>query len=99
MEDKKEKIFDTTLFKRLFQYIKPYKFVFFGVLIAVILLAIFSASIPYITKDAIGNNIGEKKEEGFLFYIMIMLVLLILQTVFQFLFIFDKIVDFCPDLG
>ena len=88
MKEQKEQIFDTTLFKRLFQYIKPYKKVFVGVLIAVVLLAVFSAAIPYITKDAIANNIGEKKAEGFLFYILIMLCLLVLQTVFQFLFIF-----------
>jgi ABC-type multidrug transport system fused ATPase/permease subunit len=88
MKVEKEQIFDTTLFKRLFQFIKPYKLVFIGVLVTVILLAIFSAAIPYITKDAISNNIGQKKAEGFLFYIIIMLSLLILQTVFQFLFIF-----------
>ncbi len=88
MTKKKENIFDVTLFKRLFQYIKPYMGVFFGLNILVILLAIFSAATPYITKNAIDVSIATKASEGFLFYILLMLGVLILQTVFQLLFIY-----------
>jgi len=88
MDKKNEQILDVNLFKRLLNYIKPYKLVFIGVLISVILLAIFSAATPYIIKEAIGNNIGLKDPNGFLNYIIILIILLILQTVFQFLFIF-----------
>ena len=84
----KEAILDVTLFKRLFQYIKPYKGVFFGLLILVVSLAIFSAATPYITKYAIDDSIAAKASEGFLFYILLMLGVLILQTVFQLLFIY-----------
>lgn len=88
MTKKKESIFDVTLFKRLFQYIKPYMGVFFGLNILVILLAVFSAATPYITKNAIDVSIATKASEGFLFYILLMLGVLILQTVFQLLFIY-----------
>lgn len=88
MSETKENIFDFNLFKRLFQYIKPYKGIFFGLLILVVLLAIFSTATPYITKDAIDDSITNKKEKGFLFYIIIMFAVLILQTVFQLLFIY-----------
>jgi len=88
MTKKKENIFDVKLFKRLFEYIRAYKGVFFGLLFLVILLAIFSAATPYITKYAIDNSIETKIPKGFLFYILLMLGVLILQTIFQLLFIF-----------
>ena len=88
MSKEKESIFDVVLFKRLFQYIKPYKGVFFGLLILVFLLAIFSAATPYITKYAIDDSITKQEAKDFLFYIVIMFVVLILQTLFQLLFIY-----------
>ncbi|GAA4817829.1 ABC transporter ATP-binding protein [Litoribaculum gwangyangense] len=88
MSKTKENSFDFKLFKRLFQYIKPYKGIFFGLLILVILLALFSAATPYITKDAIDDSIANKQEKGFMFYIMLMFAVLVLQTVFQLLFIY-----------
>ena len=88
MTKQKENLFDITLFKRLFKFIKPYKKVFIGVLLAVVIIAGLSASTPYITGVAIDKNIALKDEDGFLFYIVLMLVMLLLETVFQFLFIF-----------
>ncbi|MWW24946.1 ABC transporter ATP-binding protein [Algibacter lectus] len=88
MSKPKEKIFDVNLFKRLFTYIKPYNLVFIGLLIMVVLSAAFSAATPYLTKYAIDNSIAVKLKEDFLFYIIIMLVVLILQTVIQLCFIY-----------
>ncbi|MDO5969987.1 ABC transporter ATP-binding protein [Flavivirga aquimarina] len=88
MSEKQEKIFDVTLFKRLFQYIKPYKLVFLGLLLLVILLAIFSAATPRVTQFAIDDSITGDNSKGFLIYIVILLVILILQTVFQLAFIY-----------
>ncbi|XMO87083.1 ABC transporter ATP-binding protein [Algibacter sp. AS12] len=88
MSKTKENIFDFKLFKRLFEYIKPYKAVFFGLNVLVVLLAIFSSATPYITKYAIDDSIGNRVEKDFLFYIILMLVVLIVQTVFQLLFIY-----------
>ena len=72
----------------LFQYIKPYKVIFIGLLILVILLAILSTATPYITKYAIDNSIAVKQPKSFLFYIVIMFVVLIFQTIFQLTFIY-----------
>ncbi|GAA4960760.1 ABC transporter ATP-binding protein [Algibacter aquimarinus] len=88
MTKKKENIFDFVLFKRLFEYIKPYKGVFFGLLLLVVLLAVFSAATPYITKYAIDDSIAARASKGFLFYILLMLGVLVLQTIFQLLFIY-----------
>ncbi|MBQ0769308.1 MAG: ABC transporter ATP-binding protein [Bizionia sp.] len=88
MNKPKEKIFDLTLFKRLFQFIKPYKTVFIGVLLSVILIALLSAASPFILSYAIDENVAQKKEEGFLFFVILMIVMLLLETVFQLLFIF-----------
>ncbi len=88
MTKKKENIFDVELFKRLFVYIKPYKGVFFSLCVLVILLAMFSAATPKITEYAIDDSIAKHQAKGFLFYIAILLGVLIIQTVFQLLFIF-----------
>ncbi|SHJ02934.1 ABC transporter ATP-binding protein [Algibacter luteus] len=88
MSKTKEQIFDVKLFKRLFDYIKPYKVIFFGLIFLVIMLAALSAATPYITKYAIDESITNKVEKDFLFYIMLMLGVLVMQTVFQLLFIY-----------
>ena len=88
MTKKKENLFDVVLFKRLFQYIKPYKGIFFGLLVLVILLAILTTATPYITKYAIDHSIAVKEPKSFLFYIVIMFAVLILQTIFQLVFIY-----------
>ncbi len=88
MTKKKENIFDVDLFKRLFKFAKPYKSILIGVLFAVMTIALLSVSIPYILKYVIDSNIELKKEEGFLFFILLMIGMLLLETIFQFLFIF-----------
>lgn len=88
MSKTKENIFDFKLFKRLFKYIQPYKGVFFGLVVLVILLAGLSAATPYITKYAIDDSIASKESKDFLFYIFIMLAVLLFQTVFQLSFIY-----------
>lgn len=88
MEKKKEKAFDYQLFKRLFDYIKPYKVVFFSLIFLVVALAIFSAALPYITKYTIDNSIDVKKSAMLLKLTLAMLGILVLHTVFQLLFIY-----------
>ncbi|WP_452228230.1 ABC transporter ATP-binding protein [Lacinutrix sp. MEBiC02404] len=85
---KQDKILDVGLLKRLTYYIKPYRTVFIGVFLAVVLLAAFSAAIPYLTQYVIDNNIIKQDAEGFLLLILIMIGLLIAQTVFQLFFIY-----------
>jgi len=88
MAEKKKKIFDVSLFTRLLQYIKPYRTVFVISLFCVVGLAVFGALRPYILQQAIDTQIAEKKYEGFVFYILIMLALLIVEVICQLLFIY-----------
>ncbi|WP_417867835.1 ABC transporter ATP-binding protein [Xanthomarina gelatinilytica] len=85
---KVDTILEIDLFKKLLKFIKPYKHIFIGVLVAVILLAIFGALRPYILQQAIDQKIATKTIEGFLPYILIMAALLIAEVVCQLLFIY-----------
>jgi ATP-binding cassette, subfamily B, multidrug efflux pump len=88
MSKPKEQVFDISLFKRLLIYIKPYKWVFLGVLFSVILIAVSGAVRPKILQIAIDDNIATKTVEGFLPYVVVMAIMLILEVIFQLLFIF-----------
>ena len=88
MENKKNKVFDLTLFKRLLQYISPYRRVFIVSLICVIGLAVFGALRPYVLQKAIDEHVALNQYDGFLMYILLMLVLLILEVVSQLFFIY-----------
>ena len=85
---KKTKVYDVNLFKRLMQYIKPYKLVFALTLIFVTGLAVFGAARPYVLQQAIDNHIELREYDGFMYYIIIMIVLLVLEVVSQLLFIY-----------
>lgn len=88
MAKTQKKIFDLSLFKRLLNYIKPYRFVFVISLICVIGLAVFGALRPYVLKVAIDEHIKPQVYEGFMFYILLMIGLLLLEVVCQLLFIY-----------
>lgn len=85
----KENVFDTKLFKRLLVYIKPYKWVFLISLLTVIGLAVFGALRPKVLQIAIDENITTRQFEGFLPYIILMLVLLVLEVTCNLLFIYN----------
>ena len=88
MNNKKENIFDITLFKRLFEYTKPYKTIFYGVLLSVLIIAGLSIATPKLLQIVIDDHIKTMQEEGFLYYIILMIALLLIQTIFQFFFQF-----------
>ncbi|MEY8848262.1 ABC transporter ATP-binding protein [Psychroserpens sp. XS_ASV72] len=88
MTNTKKKVFDVSLFKRLLQYIKPYRLVFVVSLVCVIGLALFGALRPYVLQEAIDKHVSVKDYSGFLIYIVAMIVLLILEVVSQLLFIY-----------
>ncbi len=89
MADKKQnQLLGTILFKKLLQFVKPYKTVFVWVFIAVVLLAILSAARPYVLQQAIDENIAQKELKGFLPYILIMGAMLLSEVIFQLLFIY-----------
>lgn len=88
MAKRKEKVFDVGLFKRLLKYIRPYQIIFFVTFFTAIGLSVFGAARPYVLQQAIDSNIASKLSEGFLFYIIILLSLLILEVVCNLLFIY-----------
>ncbi len=88
MEKNKEEIFDINLFKRLLVYIRPYKLIFVGVLVATILIALFGAIRPKILQLAIDTNLATKNLKGFLPYVIIMAAMLLLEVICQLLFIY-----------
>ncbi|WP_100615988.1 ABC transporter ATP-binding protein [Confluentibacter citreus] len=88
MSDKKENKFDVNLFSRLLKYIKPYTTIFVGVLVSVLIIAILAALTPHILQIAVDENLAKNELEGFSFYIILMIVLLILEFAFQLIFIY-----------
>ena len=88
MANEKKKVFDVSLFKRLLQYIKPYKLVFIISLVCVVSLAAFGALRPLVLQQAIDKHVALRQYDGFMFYIIAMLVLLLLEVVSQLLFIY-----------
>lgn len=83
-----KKVFDTSLFKRLFKYVKPYKTVFVGSLFLVIGLAVFGAARPYVLQLAIDEQVSQKQYTGFVLLVVVMLVLLLLEVFCNLLFIY-----------
>lgn len=88
MTKQKESIFDFTLFKRLFKFIKPYKVTFTIVFVSVIIIAILGIATPELLQRAIDTKLTNKISEGFLTYIVIMIGALILEFLFQLVFIY-----------
>ncbi len=87
MEDKGN-AFDFKLFKRLLAFTKPYRLVFFFVAFAALAMSLIAVVRPYLLQEAIDKSIVPKDGDGFLYYIIMMAVVLILEVVFQLAFIF-----------
>ena len=88
--DKKESnsILDVSLFKRLLSFAKPYRITFILVLISAVLLSGFSTLSPYLLKITIDDYITLKDYDGMLILIALMVLTLVLEVIFQFVFIY-----------
>lgn len=86
--NKPKNIYDVSLFKRLMQYIAPYKLVFYSTLGFVIGLAVFGVLRPKVLQEAIDTKIAVQEYDGFMFYIILMVVLLLLEVICNLLFIY-----------
>jgi ATP-binding cassette, subfamily B, multidrug efflux pump len=84
----KAKAFDIRLFKRILKYTKPYKTLFYGVITVAILLAVFASLRPFLLKQTIDHYIKPHDQNGLLFYITLMGIVLLLEGIFQFFFVF-----------
>ncbi|NMH27304.1 ABC transporter ATP-binding protein [Flavobacterium silvaticum] len=83
----KAKAFDTRLFKRILQYTKPYRLLFYGVIASAVGLAIFSALRPYLLKSTVDDYIKTHDAHGLLLYISLMGFVLMLEVLSQFYFV------------
>ena len=82
------KVFDYQLFVRLLSYAKIYRMQFVISAIAVVLLALFAAVRPVLLQQIIDDYITNKNSEQLLVFVILMLVVLLFEVVFQFLFIY-----------
>ncbi|MCG2432088.1 ABC transporter ATP-binding protein [Aequorivita xiaoshiensis] len=88
MSENKGNAFDFKLFKRLMSFTRPYRGIFIFVAFAAIVMSGLAVLRPFLLKLAIDDSIVPKDSEGFMTYVILMLVVLILEVVFQFAFIF-----------
>ena len=82
------KVFDFSLFSKLMVFVKPFKGIYYFVLTTAILLSVFSTLTPYLLKVTVDDYIRPKNYEGLILFVGLMLVTLLLEVVFQFLFVF-----------
>ncbi|UZH54390.1 ABC transporter ATP-binding protein [Salinimicrobium tongyeongense] len=80
--------FDFRLFKRLLKYAFAYKWAFYFVAIAAILLSFLGVMRPYLLQLTIDNSIVPQNNDELVFYISLMLGVLVLEVLFQFCFIY-----------
>lgn len=80
--------FDFKLFRRLLAFTKPYRGIFYFVAFVAIIMSVLAVLRPYLLKLAIDNSMVPKDGEGFMKYIILMIVVLLLEVIFQFAFIF-----------
>ena len=85
---KKENTLNTYLFKRLLNYVRPYNYIFIFSLMAVFGLALFGALRPVVLEKILDENISLGLSDGFLQLIIIMGVLLLLEVISNYLFIY-----------
>lgn len=82
------KIFDVKLFSKLMVFVKPFKSTYYFVLVTAILLSFFSTLTPYFLKVTVDDYIRPKAYEGMVMFVGFMFITLLLEVIFQFLFVF-----------
>ena len=82
------KIFDFKLFKKLMGFVSPYKASYYLVMFFAVCLSSFSILTPFLLKITVDDYITEKDYDGMLILLGLMLVTLIFEVCFQFLFVF-----------
>ena len=82
------KIFDISLFSKLMVFAKPYKVTYYFVMVAAILLSVFSTMTPYLLKVTVDDYIRPRDYQGMVLFVSLMFGALLLEVIFQFLFVF-----------
>ena len=88
MEKVKGKIFDIKLFSKLLVFVKPYNYTFYGVMFTAILISLFSTLTPYLLKVVVDDYILIKNYEGMQSIILLMMLVLLFEVIFMYLFTF-----------
>tara|TARA_B100001057_G_scaffold500808_1_gene618005 strand:- start:941 stop:2713 length:1773 start_codon:yes stop_codon:yes gene_type:complete len=86
---KKVNIYNIGLFKRLLRYIKSYKHIFIISIFSVFGLSIFGALRPVILEKIVDENLTQYSFDLFLQYILLMVLLLVLEVISNYSFIFN----------
>ena len=79
---------NTLSFNKVMQYAKPYRIRFIGVILFAVALAVFAAIRPYILKETVDDYLSTKDSSGLVYYITLMGIVLILEVVSQFYFVY-----------
>ncbi|HKX86709.1 MAG TPA: ABC transporter ATP-binding protein [Flavobacterium sp.] len=82
------KAFDSTLFKRILEYTKPYQWRYKSVIVWAILLSVFAALRPYLLKYTVDHHIQAKNQQGLTLFICLIGVTLLLEVLAQFYFVY-----------
>ena len=82
------KAFDFKLFGRLLKYANAYRFVFYFVAFTAILMSALGVIRPYLLQITIDESIVPKDGEHLILYISLMVLVLVLEVVFMFSFIY-----------
>ena len=88
MEKVRGKIFDVKLFSKLLVFVKPYNKTFYGVMVTAILISLFSTLTPYLLKVVVDDYILVKNYEGMQLIILLMILALLFEVIFMYLFTF-----------
>ncbi|MES2574840.1 MAG: ABC transporter ATP-binding protein [Bacteroidota bacterium] len=84
----KAKVFDTSVFKRILKYTKPYQWRFNSVIAFAVFLSLFAALRPLILQGTVDTYIKPKDNYGLLLYVTLMGITLLLEVIFQFFFVY-----------
>lgn len=88
MKEEKVSLFDRALFGKIMAFAKPYQGYYYLVMVSAILLSAFSTLTPYLLKVAVDDYITPRLYEGLLVFILIMLGTLLLEVIFQYVFVY-----------
>jgi ATP-binding cassette subfamily B multidrug efflux pump len=82
------KIFDVALFGKLMVFARPYKTMYYFIMVAAVSLSLFSTMTPYLLKVTVDDYIRPRDYQGMILFVSYMFGALLLEVIFQFLFVF-----------
>lgn len=88
MTKNKSKLFDRILFRKLMAFVSAHSIVFYFVMAAAISLSIFSTLTPYLLMITVDDYITPKDYNGMMLLVGLMLLTLLFEVIFQFLFVY-----------